>query len=714
MSGLQLTVLGVGLGYSHVYDGQPTPAYVLAVDGRPALLIGCGGGAVRQTRAIFGVLPSCVFVHNNRSSQASELPVMLGYEAAQGRRQTVAAATAVCQRLVACRLAEVHDQMKASRTTMDSLCQFVPLEEAAPGVPLPDFPDIALAVRRAPQTEASYALLIMYKGQPLLALSGDAGFDRDFLQDLAYAPTIVLDGRVRGGPEHAAIDDVLDAVRADDSPRKTRMRRDAPRYFIGGHGGGNDLPDADEFPSNLELLKMRQVIDLVVEGRVVERVSSATGRPQHRQVAPTGASPYPEEPAMMVVPPAGSLPPAPLQQPRHHDAARMTTSRPHNQQQPSVTQSATSSSSTTAAEQLRQRSHEEHFSHNRPQAASGAAETRSVRNVSDPPRPTNIVLCASGSNNTSSRGPLSPASFAAQQWRAQSFDPDDEFGTPTDVNGEDGRAADERSSTLPRGDRPASAGWPSRAPSKLPTTARASTDGRRPSSSSSKVQQHQHERPRSTSARSSGPPQGIHEQLVKQQQQQQHSASSQLQNRKASPSSSSRGGSAAINASAVVPAAKKIWLYSNEDRLREPMPLMVHSFRHLKQLELKTSEALHLRPLEGLYHPDGTRVKSLEQLEHNAAVIATAVGGAPFHGLEITSIAERALERLSGGLASSPDREAFHSSTTEVGAALDLDVSRRKRTEEVTAASENRPSLPPRAGAVSGQATASRRALTLV
>jgi hypothetical protein len=255
MPEIALVCLGTGVGYTHVYDGECSAAYALTVDAKPVLLIGCGGGVVRQCRRLLGAVPTELFVHNNRTSSAGELPVLLGYEAAQGRRVHVYAAAGVAQRLIACRLAELHDHMRASSRTVDDLCEFVPLCEGAAGQPLRACPDLSLAVRRAPQSELSYALLVLYRGKPLLAVSGDAGADEEFYSDLGHAPTVAVDGRKAGSADHAGVDQLAASAALSKST--------CVKILVGGYGrkgdeGGNAFDGGGKFamaqPGSVEVL----------------------------------------------------------------------------------------------------------------------------------------------------------------------------------------------------------------------------------------------------------------------------------------------------------------------------------------------------------------------------------------------------------------------------------------------------------------------------
>jgi hypothetical protein len=106
---LQLVVLGVGAGATHVYHGQCSSSFLLMAGDSPLLLIDSGYGAVHAARRhTGGRLPTHVYISHNHSDHAGELPVLLAVQAAAGSRMTVLAERQVMQRLQQHRLAELQ------------------------------------------------------------------------------------------------------------------------------------------------------------------------------------------------------------------------------------------------------------------------------------------------------------------------------------------------------------------------------------------------------------------------------------------------------------------------------------------------------------------------------------------------------------------------------------------------------------------------------
>lgn len=78
-------------------------------------------------------------------------------------------------------------------------------------------------------------------------------------------------------------------------------------------------------------------------------------------------------------------------------------------------------------------------------------------------------------------------------------------------------------------------------------------------------------------------------------------------------------------------SAKRIYVFSNEDKSAPGRLLMVQTFRSVQQVKLKIAELLQLKPIGDLYLvPSGEMIFSLDQLHNGNYVVATKIGGEVF------------------------------------------------------------------------------------
>eukprot|EP00929_Paragymnodinium_shiwhaense_P088598 TRINITY_DN4890_c1_g1_i9.p1 TRINITY_DN4890_c1_g1~~TRINITY_DN4890_c1_g1_i9.p1 ORF type:complete len:187 (+),score=23.73 TRINITY_DN4890_c1_g1_i9:80-640(+) len=120
---LELVCLGVGVGKSMVYDGQPSSSFLLRTrdryggvqqvagqeeKGQGILLLDCGLGVTRACLQHVEAVPPFIYVSHNHTDHAGELPVVLSVERARpgGCKRTVIAEKQVAKVLQERRLYE--------------------------------------------------------------------------------------------------------------------------------------------------------------------------------------------------------------------------------------------------------------------------------------------------------------------------------------------------------------------------------------------------------------------------------------------------------------------------------------------------------------------------------------------------------------------------------------------------------------------------------
>jgi len=220
---LSLLCLGTGRGSSAVYGGQTSSALVVLADARPLLLVDLGPGVTRACLDAIGRVPDQVVITHNHSDHAAELPVVLAVEAERGRRLRVIAGPAVMPRLLEHRLAE----LASTGHPAERFCTPVTASD-----PVSLGHGLVLETRRARHAEPCYGLVLGDRHGPILAYSGDSGYDAEHYAHLFEAPTVIVDARADGGAEHAGFDQVADFARAHPG-REVRVT---------GHGGTPDAP----------------------------------------------------------------------------------------------------------------------------------------------------------------------------------------------------------------------------------------------------------------------------------------------------------------------------------------------------------------------------------------------------------------------------------------------------------------------------------------
>lgn len=191
---LSLCCLGTGRGATAVWEGEPSSAVALLLDGRAVLLVDAGFGVVRACRHWLDGVPETILITHNHSDHAAELPVVLPMASAAGRRPRVIAAPAVVERLRRHRLHEL-------RSTGRPLADFCELVAVDGEVALTE--GLTLTLLPARHSEPSYGFMLWHAGRPLLAYGGDSAFSTAYYARLFEAPTVILDARATGNAEHA-------------------------------------------------------------------------------------------------------------------------------------------------------------------------------------------------------------------------------------------------------------------------------------------------------------------------------------------------------------------------------------------------------------------------------------------------------------------------------------------------------------------------------
>lgn len=223
-SQITLTPLGTGKGATAVYEGEPSSSFVIKINGECRLWVDTGLGVSPHVIKTCGSVPKNIFISHNHSDHAGELPVLLIVEQTAKRKLRVISGPEVNERLITHRIAELYSTgLKASE-----IADWVvaPEEEK---IKVDD--DLSLVSHKGKHSEVSYGFVLYFKGSPVLGFSGDSGFDRAFYQKLAVAPTLVLDARKGGTPEHAGFDE----VRAFEGAVKSRI-------FVTHYGKATEAP----------------------------------------------------------------------------------------------------------------------------------------------------------------------------------------------------------------------------------------------------------------------------------------------------------------------------------------------------------------------------------------------------------------------------------------------------------------------------------------
>ncbi|MBS62053.1 MBL fold metallo-hydrolase [Salinisphaera sp.] len=224
-AGLSFVCLGTGRGATTVYNGEPSSAVALRMDGHDVLLVDIGFGVVRACQKWLGAIPDTILVTHNHSDHAAELPVVLAAEAASARRLRVAAEPTVGARLKAHRLHE----LESTGDPLTTFCQWV---DTPAGQAWPLTSRLSLCLLRARHSEPCFGFVASLDGEPILSYGGDSAADTDYYDQLFAAPNVILDARATGNDEHADFEMVAAYI----------ATRPAHRVWITGYGRHDQAP----------------------------------------------------------------------------------------------------------------------------------------------------------------------------------------------------------------------------------------------------------------------------------------------------------------------------------------------------------------------------------------------------------------------------------------------------------------------------------------
>lgn len=76
---------------------------------------------------------------------------------------------------------------------------------------------------------------------------------------------------------------------------------------------------------------------------------------------------------------------------------------------------------------------------------------------------------------------------------------------------------------------------------------------------------------------------------------------------------------------------RKVFVYTNEDKSAPGKLLLLRNFRSVEQLAQRVAQMFSLKPIKDLHHVHGGVVRTLEELQDGAELVAVRRGGAPFH-----------------------------------------------------------------------------------
>lgn len=87
---------------------------------------------------------------------------------------------------------------------------------------------------------------------------------------------------------------------------------------------------------------------------------------------------------------------------------------------------------------------------------------------------------------------------------------------------------------------------------------------------------------------------------------------------------------------AVPNAAKKIYVFSNEDKSASPCMVPLYNIRTMQQLKLKVSELIPtIKPLRTFHTLSGRTIQHVEELEHMQEVVVVKHAGSPFDLMDL-------------------------------------------------------------------------------
>ena len=202
--------MGVGKGATAVYANQPSSSFALVRRSTQEciLLIDIGLGSIFALQKYLNnpnTKPCNVFISHNHTDHSGELPVYIANEALKSTVRIYCYA-GIQARLRQHRCAELD----SSTTDLFQNVQWIQCEEAVPididsGDPSSK---LKMIVQQSQHSELCGGFVLYENDEPILAFSGDSGFNESFFTFLWKAPTILIDGRAGSTYEHASFDEI--------------------------------------------------------------------------------------------------------------------------------------------------------------------------------------------------------------------------------------------------------------------------------------------------------------------------------------------------------------------------------------------------------------------------------------------------------------------------------------------------------------------------
>ena len=90
---------------------------------------------------------------------------------------------------------------------------------------------------------------------------------------------------------------------------------------------------------------------------------------------------------------------------------------------------------------------------------------------------------------------------------------------------------------------------------------------------------------------------------------------------------------------------RKVFVFTNDDKGAAGKLLLLKNFRTLAQIALRVAVILHLKPLKDFYFPNGSVVRSMDDLTDGCEIVAVRRGGAPFSSTDLPRLMKAAPRR---------------------------------------------------------------------
>eukprot|EP00929_Paragymnodinium_shiwhaense_P088596 TRINITY_DN4890_c1_g1_i6.p1 TRINITY_DN4890_c1_g1~~TRINITY_DN4890_c1_g1_i6.p1 ORF type:complete len:301 (+),score=56.90 TRINITY_DN4890_c1_g1_i6:80-982(+) len=261
---LELVCLGVGVGKSMVYDGQPSSSFLLRTrdryggvqqvagqeeKGQGILLLDCGLGVTRACLQHVEAVPPFIYVSHNHTDHAGELPVVLSVERARpgGCKRTVIAEKQVAKVLQERRLYETTPKGAYAANWFECAVG----EKVTLGNGL-----ILEVVGPCQHGELCYGLLV-YKqvtgreDELLFGFTADTGFSPSFMEKFLPAPVLLADARRSATHEHASFEELRNW-------RSTAAYKG--RTFIYHYGLAHEAPSDADLDAGMEIAKPGEIL----------------------------------------------------------------------------------------------------------------------------------------------------------------------------------------------------------------------------------------------------------------------------------------------------------------------------------------------------------------------------------------------------------------------------------------------------------------------